>query len=212
MNIKTIICLKSAPDIGHRLRLSFDPESSPEYLLAECRGTPADILALTEKQGSAILVIDDAVARMLPISALREPMSAGKLRVLVVSRNVQDSVFHEFLEIGCDGVVLYDTPPPMIRKAIESIFDGQLWVPRKILSRMVQKAIRNSTSPKLTARESEILHLISLGYKNQHIADRLFISRDTVRWHIRSLYSKIGVMNRIGAVHYALHAVPAHKY
>ena len=139
-------------------------------------------------------------------------MSAGTLRVLVISNDMQDSCFHEFLEAGYDGVVANDTPAPMVLKAIESIFDGQLWVPRKILSQIVQKAIRNSALPKLTARESEILHLISVGYKNQEIADQLFISRDTVRWHIRSLYSKISVTNRIAATQYAIRAVLVREY
>lgn len=212
MNTKTIICLQSASDIAQRLRLAFELESSPEYVLAECRSTPSDILALANMRGSAILVVDETAVRKLPLSALREPMSAGSLRVLVVSKSAQESVFHEFLEMSCDGVVQQDTAGPMLRKAIEAIFDGQLWVPRKVLSRIVQKAIRNNISPKLTIREAEILHLISLGFKNQQIADRLFISRDTVRWHIRSLYAKIGVMNRVGAVQYALQAVPGHKY
>jgi len=210
--MRTIICPESASEIYLRLRLSFDKGSPPGYRLAECRGTPSEVLALVDKHGPAILLIGDTAARKLPLATLREPMSAGKLRVLVVSKDIQDSYFHEFLEVGYDGVVPNDAPVPFVLKAIESIFDGQLWVPRKVLSQIVQKAIRSNSLPKLTARESEILHLISVGYKNQEIADQLFISRDTVRWHIRSLYSKICVTNRIGATQYAIRAVLVREY
>jgi DNA-binding NarL/FixJ family response regulator len=207
MSKKSIICLESDIAAWLKQKLSDDQENPFEHTLSECHGTPAELLPLTANQEAVLLVIGDAAARVLPLRDFREVMAAGELRVLVVSKNVQDPVFHEFLAIGCDGVVPRDATPPIVRKAIESIFEGQLWVSRKVLSRIVRTTIQNGISPKLTARESEILRLVSQGLKNQEIADRLFISRDTVRWHLRSLYSKIGVANRTGAMRYALSIV-----
>ena len=85
----------------------------------------------------------------------------------------------------------------LLLKSIETIFAGELWVPRAVLSQMVRTSLGNNPL-KLTSRETEILDMITRGLKNQEIADLLFISRETVRWHIRSLYSKIGVGPRFG--------------
>ena len=56
----------------------------------------------------------------------------------------------------------------------------------------------------LTDREMEILILISLGYANQEIADRLVVSLNTVKKHISNLYSKMGINSRTEALIYAL--------
>ena len=52
----------------------------------------------------------------------------------------------------------------------------------------------------LTGRESEVLHLIALGYSNQQIADELFVSLNTVKTHVKNIYSKLGVQRRTQAV------------
>jgi ATP/maltotriose-dependent transcriptional regulator MalT len=91
----------------------------------------------------------------------------------------------------------------MIRKAVIAVSSGELWLPRKILSKLAQEAFVQGNTRKVTQRESEILKLICLGFKNQQIAEHLFISRETVRWHLRSLYSKLGVDGRTAAIRYA---------
>lgn len=52
----------------------------------------------------------------------------------------------------------------------------------------------------LTGRESEVLHLIALGCSNQQIADHLFVSMNTVKTHVKNIYSKLGVRRRTQAV------------
>ena len=56
----------------------------------------------------------------------------------------------------------------------------------------------------MTAREAEILTLVSQGYTNQQIAETLCICRETVRWHMRMLYAKLGVHDRQSAASHAL--------
>jgi DNA-binding NarL/FixJ family response regulator len=107
--------------------------------------------------------------------------------------------------MGCTGVVPYEVTVQMLRKAIVAICDGELWLPRKVLSKVAHDAFQKSIVRKVTQRESEIFKLVCLGFTNQQIAEHLFISRETVRWHLRGLYSKIGVESRAGAIRYARH-------
>ena len=72
-----------------------------------------------------------------------------------------------------------------------------------ILSQLARETQLANNPRRLTARENEILNLLGLRYTNQEIADHLFLSRETIRWHLRSLYSKIGASDRAAAIQYA---------
>ncbi|MBN9662367.1 MAG: helix-turn-helix transcriptional regulator [Acidobacteria bacterium] len=65
---------------------------------------------------------------------------------------------------------------------------------------MVKDTLSKGNTRHLTRRELEVFEFIRQGLTNQQIADELFLSRETVRWHVRSLYSKIGVKNRSSAI------------
>jgi DNA-binding CsgD family transcriptional regulator len=66
----------------------------------------------------------------------------------------------------------------------------------------VRGLLSSQSRHNLTPREGQILDLISRGRSNRDIAEELFISRETVRWHIRTLYAKIGVRDRTEAATY----------
>jgi DNA-binding NarL/FixJ family response regulator len=87
-------------------------------------------------------------------------------------------------------------------KGVGAIFDGELWFSREVLSRYV---LHNGDvfSPKakdiLTPREIEILSFLAVGAKNEDIADKLFVSTNTVKTHIYNIFKKIDVTNRLQA-------------
>jgi DNA-binding NarL/FixJ family response regulator len=99
------------------------------------------------------------------------------------------------LESGCSNYVL--------RKAVRSIAAGELWASRRVVSRLIQDFLLAESLKELSPREHEILTLIGQGYKNREIAERLFISTETVQWHMRGLYAKIGAKDRLSAAVFA---------
>jgi DNA-binding NarL/FixJ family response regulator len=151
-----------------------------------------------------MLVIEEAEAEKLEIEKLQKALPPGNLYILIVSEGQDSATLEHYLRLGCSGALLQSSSDETFGKAINSIFDGEIWVPRKILSRMIQSLLFTDPGRHLTRREIEILKLICVGSTNQQIADELFISRETVRWHVRSLYSKIGAKDREGAIRYAL--------
>jgi LuxR family transcriptional regulator, positive regulator of biofilm formation len=90
-------------------------------------------------------------------------------------------------------------------KGIEAIFDGELWLSRKIMTRYILNNHRQSFPPNaeelqlLTPREKEILALIAEGASNDMISEQLFISRHTVKTHLYNIFKKIHVSNRLQA-------------
>lgn len=112
------------------------------------------------------------------------------------------------LRAGVRGFFYVEDQPEHIQKGVRAIFDGELWVSREIMTRCLLEA--NGTEkayPKgahgLTAREIEILSLIAIGATNEGIAERLFISVNTVKTHVYNLFHKIKVPNRLQAALWA---------
>jgi LuxR family transcriptional regulator of csgAB operon len=87
-------------------------------------------------------------------------------------------------------------------RAVRAIANGELWFSRRTISRVLTTFLFEQHLKRLTSREIEILMLIGSGFSNQEIGNQLFISRETVRWHVRGLYSKLGIVNRPDALEY----------
>jgi DNA-binding NarL/FixJ family response regulator len=201
----SIICLEGSTRLWKLLKRSLDglEGSSSEFIFARSRDAATDVLVLCRRLAPALIVIEDSRTQVLPFKQLRDMISRRDIQVLVFSDKAQQSSYEEFFRMGCAGVVPYKVTPQILKKAVFAIRQGELWLPRKVLSKLAQDSFLKAATRKITPRESEIFNLICLGFTNQQIAEHLFISRETVRWHLRSLYSKIGVDSRTGAIRYA---------
>lgn len=109
------------------------------------------------------------------------------------------------------GLFYEDINQDNLCKGVEAIFNGELWLPRKLIMEQLQRhkgitrlipGKAKSNGP-LTAREVEILNLIATGAKNTDIASNLCLSVHTIKTHIYHIYKKIDVSNRMQAVNWA---------
>ena len=108
------------------------------------------------------------------------------------------------LAVPRDLYFVVERPELFAAGALRAVADGELWAPRKVISGLVREWVNESSPRQLTGRESEILALIAGGYTNRQIAESLFITRETVRWHVRSIYAKLGASDRESAIRYAI--------
>jgi DNA-binding NarL/FixJ family response regulator len=100
------------------------------------------------------------------------------------------------------GVVPPDAPSEELGAAIAAVAQGLTVLPKALAERLLDEpaaAVEELSEP-LTTRESEVLGLLGGGLSNKMIARELHISEHTVKFHISSLYSKLGVSNRAEAV------------
>ena len=99
------------------------------------------------------------------------------------------------------GVVPTDAPPEEIGAAIAAVAQGLVVLPRTVADgALVEAPITEEISEPPTAREGEVLALLAQGLSNKQIARKLDISEHTVKFHISSLYAKLGAGNRAEAV------------
>ncbi|MGF1471405.1 MAG: response regulator transcription factor [Rubrobacteraceae bacterium] len=99
------------------------------------------------------------------------------------------------------GVVAPDAPPEEIAAAAAAVGEGLVVLPKNLTERVLQSpAIAEDLDEPLTPRESEVLELLGRGLSNKLIAGELHISGHTVKFHVSSLYAKLGVSSRAEAV------------
>ncbi|WP_249322214.1 response regulator transcription factor [Halomonas sp. PGE1] len=106
------------------------------------------------------------------------------------------------------GVFYRDDHLLQICKGIDSLFSGNLWMSRSLMTRMIEffrKQQLNAYRPScgLTQREIEILGMVSSGASNCEIANQLFLSEYTVKSHLYNVFKKIDVHNRTQAANWA---------
>jgi len=129
-------------------------------------------------------------------------------RVLVFSWNLQEELVRAALARGASGYLSKALTAAEIADAIEAVHRGETVVPRVRASEdgvLGDDEVRTAgdwpgRGQGLTARESEVIALITQGYSNQEIADRSYLSINSVKTYIRTAYRKIGVSRRSQAV------------
>lgn len=145
-------------------------------------GRPAVILLCADSK------VATAVADELP--ALREVHSDAP--VVIVCAEVRPGELRGALAAGVNGIVLEEHLSATLGVCIEAVRAGQVCVPRRHAPQ-VEPAT-------LSAREKQILGLVVMGYMNSEIASQLFVAESTVKSHLSSAFSKLGVRSRNEAV------------
>jgi hypothetical protein len=122
--------------------------------------------------------------------------------VLTVYDNA-DTIF-KALKFGATGYLLKNTEAPKLLYALTDLYNGgspmSNEIARKIVNAFQQDLIFSDAKDKLSQRQNEVLVLLSKGYSYKEIAERLFISVETVRTHIRNIYEKLHARNKLDAL------------
>lgn len=127
-------------------------------------------------------------------------------KVAVFNAPDNSNVGVDVLRHGGHGVFFQNDEPSILIKGIQCIFNGDLWVSRKVANRYIYRTRdrrRLNESDLLTNREMEILSWLPLGATNEAIADNFNISPHTVRTHLSNIYNKLNVSNRFQAALWA---------
>lgn len=201
---QALVCLDSSIELWTRLKQFAEAQDCPsDYILALhlLNGPPRTSLLFAERLAPVIVMVEEARLQEVPLKQLHDLIVNRDVHVVVFSNEAEDTAYEALFRQGCAGVLPFDVSDKTLKLAVQAIFNGELWLPRRVLARLARETSLRSAPPKLTRREANILsNLICQGLTNQEIADQLFISRETVRWHVRGLYAKMGVNDWGGAI------------
>jgi DNA-binding NarL/FixJ family response regulator len=195
--------------IGLRNMLQADHQMR---IVAEARDG-AEALNMVRTLQPDILLLDLAMPNMPGMDALRELTTAGTpTRTIVLTGLVDKRQVLEALQLGARGVVLKDAVGEHLAACIRAVMQGQYWLDGHPVQNLVQVLhdLAAQTAPPsrktfgLTARELEVVALITEGSTNKHIAVTFGISEETVKRHLTNIFNKLGVGNRLELALFAL--------
>jgi DNA-binding NarL/FixJ family response regulator len=123
------------------------------------------------------------------------------LKLIVLGDESSPEYIQRVVGAGAKGYLALTASESEIRMAIDTVRDGSVWAPRKVLAQLLDSQ-RNpgrspTEAPRFTPRELEVLNLLRAGQPNREIALSLGIDEGTVKAHIGRLMRKVGVNNRI---------------
>lgn len=181
--------------------------------ITDSSGDSSPTLKFNAKSGLVLIdATEDNPGQAIEI--LRQCRSSGKKQLMYAFFNAEHNSRLEKLTGPPDiqGIFYKDCSPGLMAKGVLAMFNGDMWFPRKLIARYLsdQPGGNGNTFPVrehklLTAREMEILHLLTTGAKNTDIADELSLSVHTIKTHIYHIYKKLDVANRTQAVNWATH-------
>jgi len=187
-------------------------ESQPGLAVVGEASTPDQALALVARERPEIVLLDLDLGGRSGLDLIPELRAGSPGTRIVVLTGVRDSAAHQQAVLeGARGVVLKEMAAEVLIKAIEKVHAGEAWLNRTMIADVLAELPRakekeDPERPRirsLSAREREVLALIGEALSNKRIADRLSITETTVRHHLTSIFSKLGVSDRLELLVYA---------
>lgn len=166
-----------------------------------------------------VVLMDIGLPSMDGIEATTQIKSQlPKTRIIMLTSHDNDRDIFAALGAGADGYCLKETPTSQLAIAIKAVADGAAWLDPAIATKVLRASVAgafpaNTASgdgtefsgseslkgPKLSQREVEVLKLVVEGASNQQIAEKLYLSVETVKTHMRRIMEKLAVSDRTQA-------------
>jgi len=193
--------------VGFGLHRIFERSKTMKVVLREHAQLTPNVLSLVPRADVFIIDLETNRDTINLVPQIRE--SAPTSKVVVLSGGEDKQHLHQVLASGVDGVILNVQPPEVLLAVIETLYpqdtrqaefaDGPS-VERSQATVSQQKVDSAARQPMwdagLTQREREVVELVQQGLSNKEIACKLFVSDNTVRHHLTSIFDKLGVSDR----------------
>ncbi|MFI7127967.1 response regulator [Nonomuraea sp. NPDC050153] len=169
-----------------------------------------EAVAAVRRTRPDVVLMDIRMPQMDGLEATRRILAGGAedTRVLILTTYDLDHYVYAALAAGASGFLLKDVSPEHLVAAVRLVRSGDALLAPTITRRLVERfARRDNAQPtlhrdlsQLTPRELDVLRLLATGLSNAELAGRLTLSVATVKTHVASILSKLGLRDRVQAV------------
>jgi DNA-binding NarL/FixJ family response regulator len=178
-------------------------------LSPDCRcvctcATAEDALRLLPRQQPEVVLMDIQLPNMSGVECverLKQLLPATQV-VMVTVYEDPDRVFRA-LRAGASGYILKRSIPGQVLTAIREVYGGGApmsgEIARKVISHFQAQTTTTAEVETLSAREREVIELLAQGFANKEIAERMGVTVEAVRWHLKHIYNKLHVHSRTEA-------------
>jgi DNA-binding NarL/FixJ family response regulator len=152
-----------------------------------------------------VVLMDIQLPKMSGIECIQKlKEKRPQLQIMVLTVYEDDDRIFRSLVAGASGYVLKKTPPSELLEAIRDLYQGGSPMSDRIARKVVQAFQQMGTSSRemenLSGREMEVLSYVAQGYPDKEIAEKLSLSSETIRTHLRNTYRKLHVRSRTEAM------------
>jgi|SRR6185437_403476 len=192
-------------DEGLRLSLMSMLEDARGFKCLSAFRTAEEALTEIPKRAPEVVLMDINLPGMSGIDCVRKMRELlPQCRVIMITVYRDNEKIFEALRAGASGYLLKRATPKNILDSITDVHQGgspmSSEVARKVVEAFQQPIIKTEEHPELSSREQEVLELLAKGLPDKLIADKLDISKRTVRFHLGHIYDKLHVRSRTEAV------------
>src|SRR6266853_4116714 len=170
-----------------------------------------------------ILLLDLKMPGLDGLATLQRLQAArNKTRVIVLTASDDKNEFVQAMKLGTSGIVLKQTATELLIKSMRKVHAGEIWLDSHTTAAVIRQFVANDEAPAVPApppapqqrdrersplsqREREIVALVAQGFKNKEMAEKMFISEQTVKNHLHNIFDKLGVSDRLELALYAIH-------
>ena len=178
--------------------------STADFEVVGNAGSVHEAIHLARELRPDIILMDFSMPDGTGVDATRVILpELPNCKIVFLTMYESDDKLFEALRAGAKGYLPKNTPSPNLASSLRALANGELALSRQLMSRVVDEFSRmRKTEPdekafsKLSMREMEVLRELENGASNQEIAQRLYLSENTVKHHIRSILEKLRVPNR----------------
>ena len=122
------------------------------------------------------------------------------VRIVMFTAHAEQDLLWEALDASAQGFVLKDSESAALVGAIRQVVAGDPYVDPRLAPDFLRQLARPRAGGVLSAREREILQMLADGFSNREVSERLVVSVETVKTHVKHILRKLGVHNRSQAV------------
>jgi DNA-binding NarL/FixJ family response regulator len=191
--------------IREGLRMIIDQAGDLEVVATAGNGEEA--LSIAAEHRPDVILMDVRMPVLDGIEATRRITNAeGAPRVIMLTTFELDEYVFEALRAGASGFLLKRTEPEQLVEAIRVVAGGEALLSPSVTRRLIEEFTRRPQTGSgerltmLTDREREVLMLIARGLSNQELAEQLFIADNTVKTHVKRIFTKLGARDRAQAI------------
>jgi DNA-binding NarL/FixJ family response regulator len=185
-------------------------ETEPNLDVVAEAADGAQAVELTARLHPHVALLDIRMPNMDGIEATRRITTTTATRVVILTTFDLDEYVYDALRAGASGFLLKDSPPEQMLTAIHAAATGDALIAPPITRRLLNEFVRrpppgaaDDATAGLTERERVVLQLLGRGLSNSEIAGELYLGESTVKTHISSVLTKLGLRDRVQAVVFA---------